>query len=81
MDQAITQSRTFSKSLIPVELEEDGLVMALREFSTNSEQLFGISCILSASENISVKDNEVATHISTTSKYAGVGTRVQNLST
>src|ERR1051325_8163716 len=61
--QALTQTRDLARGLFPVELEADGLSVALTELAARLEKLFGISCRVEAEEKLVVCDRTVANHL------------------
>lgn len=61
--EAITQTRSLAKTLNPVGLEADGLVLALEELVNNIEKIYNISCMLECDNPVFVSDNFTATHI------------------
>jgi two-component system, NarL family, sensor histidine kinase UhpB len=44
VSQCIAQARAFARGLNPLDLSTDGLVSALEELASNTEQIYGISC-------------------------------------
>ena len=63
IDQTISHSRALSKSLYPVEIEEHGLVYALRDFADTAEEIYGIVCTVKLDASVAVKDHIVASHL------------------
>jgi PAS domain S-box-containing protein len=61
--QALSQTRNLARGLFPLELERKDLIAALRELAANVESACNVRCSLSADENVSVRDNVLATHI------------------
>ncbi len=61
--QADQQARTLARSLIPVELEANGLEAALKRLASQAEQLFGVPCRLKADRRAHLSDNVAATHL------------------
>ncbi len=60
--EAITYSRAIAKGLCPVEMEEEGLVAAIRELATKTENIFKISCRVEHDASMAIRDHAVATH-------------------
>ena len=60
---AILEARMLARGLSPVQLESDGLMSALHELVTTTEQLFKISCRFECEEPVLVEDNGIATHL------------------
>lgn len=52
-----------SKGLSPVEMQNGGLVLALRELAKTTESMFSISCGISTDESINISNEVVATHL------------------
>src|SRR4030095_4064656 len=63
LDSAITEARQLARGLFPVQLEADGLVSALKELSAGVSNRFRIDCEVQCQEEISIRDNVVATHL------------------
>jgi two-component system, LuxR family, sensor kinase FixL len=61
--ETVSHSRAFSKSLYPVEIEEQGLIHALRDFSDTVEEIYGVTCSAVIDEDIAVGDHIVASHL------------------
>ena len=60
---SIVLTRSLSRGLFPVKLEEEGLMEALREYATDTEELFGISCNFKCDRNIMISNNVTAIHL------------------
>ena len=60
---AISQTRVLARGLSPVELEANGLMSALEELASTTEQRFGISCEFQCGERVLMDDNKVGTHL------------------
>jgi PAS domain S-box-containing protein len=60
---AILEARMLARGLSPVQLESDGLMSALHELVSSTEQLFKISCRLDCEQPVLIEDNAVATHL------------------
>jgi signal transduction histidine kinase len=63
VDQAAEQTRNLAKGLAPVDLDGDGLVSAIQELASNTEQLFDVSCIFKCDKAVSVDDVSVAMNL------------------
>lgn len=61
--RAITEIKSLSRSLHPVELEQNGFVAAIRELASNSERFFHIECPSECDESIALTDSATATHL------------------
>jgi PAS domain S-box-containing protein len=60
---AILDARMLARGLSPVRLESDGLMSALHELVSTTEQLFKISCRFDCVEPVLIEDNGIATHL------------------
>lgn len=60
---AIAQTRILARGLSPVERESGGLMAALEELASNTEQLFRIQCRFECKRAVFVRDNAAATHL------------------
>ncbi len=60
---AISQTRALARGLSPVTLESEGLLLALKELSGNTEKMFGISCRVDAPDVIRTLAPAAATHL------------------
>ncbi len=56
-------SRQISKGLAPVEIDNEGLLMAIDHFAGSIREIYGIACDLSVSGDFSLSDNFVAMQI------------------
>lgn len=63
VENAIDHTRSLSKLLLPVELEENGLEAALQRLRSHVEGVYGISCRLKTAEYRPIQDSEIALHI------------------
>lgn len=63
LDSAITEARQLARGLFPVQLEADGLISALKELSAVVSNRFKIGCEVECRDEISIRDNVVATHL------------------
>ncbi len=60
---AISQTRRLARGLHPVSLERDGLGAALKELTTNAEEVFGISCPLEHPDPLPLNNQIMASHL------------------
>jgi signal transduction histidine kinase len=60
---AILEARMLARGLSPVQLESDGLMSALQELVSSTEQLFKISCRFNCEQPVLIEDNAIATHL------------------
>jgi PAS domain S-box-containing protein len=63
LDDAITEARSLSRGLFPVQLEKDGLAVALKQLAASVSFRFPVECRLECAQSISIRDNAVATHL------------------
>ncbi|HNY65620.1 MAG TPA: ATP-binding protein [Deltaproteobacteria bacterium] len=63
IDQAITLTKGYARGLNPVELQAEGLMVALTKLAENVRRLFGVTCTFSCEPPIFIHDNEMATHL------------------
>lgn len=63
LDSAITQARSLSHALSPVNLAGDGLAVALRGLAVSMNQGAGVVCGADCAENVFIHDHAVATHL------------------
>jgi PAS domain S-box-containing protein len=63
LDDAITEARTLARGLFPVQLEVDGLHVALQQLAAGVQARFQIDCQAHCDESIVVRDNAFATHL------------------
>ena len=57
------EARMLARGLSPVQLESDGLMSALQELVSTTEQLFNISCRFDCEQPVLIEDNATATHL------------------
>jgi PAS domain S-box-containing protein len=63
LDQALTHVRALSKGLVPVEVDAEGLMVALRELAARAGELNGIGCTFRCREPVAILDNQTPTHL------------------
>jgi signal transduction histidine kinase len=61
--QALAQTRSLARGLVPVELESKGLRAALQELAATAEHVFRIRCTAAVDEAVQIHDQAVATHL------------------
>jgi len=54
LQQSVEQVRHLARGFYPVELERHGLLFALEEITRNTEQIFGVRCVLQSDESVDV---------------------------
>ncbi len=60
---SIKLTRSIAKGLNPIEQSPDGLMIAMREMASNTENMFAVNCLFDCSEPVLLGDHVVATHI------------------
>ena len=63
LDDAITEARAVSRGLFPVQLEVDGLSLALQQLAASTCARTKVTCRMECPQPVSVSDNAVATHL------------------
>jgi PAS domain S-box-containing protein len=63
IQQAKTEARQLSKGLYPVDVDAQGLLLALEELATTTRQRSQIQCTFKGDREIQIRDNEVTTHL------------------
>jgi two-component system, LuxR family, sensor kinase FixL len=61
--QALSVARRIAHGLFPVELKEDGLELALKEWASQQESQFGVTVLVHCPSHTPSIDNETATHL------------------
>jgi signal transduction histidine kinase len=61
--EADEYARNLSRNLIPVELDNNGLIAALERLAKNAEKLFSIECRINNPINLHFKDPTSLTHL------------------
>jgi PAS domain S-box-containing protein len=63
LEQALRNVRALSKGLVPVEVDAEGLMVALAELTSRTAELHGVKCGFHCHEPVSIADNQEATHL------------------
>jgi len=63
IDDAITEARALARGLFPVQLEADGLSLALQQLAAGVCARARVDCRMECPQPVSVPDNAVATHL------------------
>jgi signal transduction histidine kinase len=63
VENAIDQTRSLSKLLLPVELEVNGLEAALQRLKSHVSVIYGITCELKTGSYSPIQDPEIALHM------------------
>jgi signal transduction histidine kinase len=61
--RVLGQVRTYSRGLIPVEVESRGLRVALEALAARTSELHGVTCVFIGGEGVKVEDHQTATHL------------------
>ena len=61
--EAIRQSKALARGLSPVELQADGLMLALEELAANVSAMFRVECTFRYPAPVLIADNFAATHL------------------
>ena len=60
---SVNLARALARGLSPVGIEPNGLMAAIKELSSDMEDLFGTSFVFRCDDDVRVEDNTVATHL------------------
>jgi signal transduction histidine kinase len=60
---ALTEVRNAIRGLAPVEVDAEGLMVALNRLVTSTEERFGVECRFTCNGPVPVEDNSTATHL------------------
>jgi PAS domain S-box-containing protein len=63
LDDVITEARALSRGLFPVQLETDGLGLALQQLAASVRSRFKVDCDVDCPQVVQVRDNAAATHL------------------
>jgi len=63
VSEAISQARSLSRGLHPVEPESNGLMVALESLARQTKSMFKIQCRFTCPRPVLIRDNSVATHL------------------
>jgi signal transduction histidine kinase len=63
VSKATEQTHNLAKGLHPIDLDRNGLVSAIQELASNTEQLFDVSCTLKCENAVSINDVSVAMNL------------------
>ena len=63
LDDAIAEARALARGLFPVQLEADGLSLALRQLAAGVSARARVRCRVDCPQAVLVRDNAVATHL------------------
>jgi PAS domain S-box-containing protein len=63
LQRALSHVRAMSKGLVPVEVDADGLMIALADLASRTSDLLGISCKFECRRPVAIADNQTAMHL------------------
>jgi signal transduction histidine kinase len=63
LKDAVVQARNIARGIAPVQMEDDGLVLALDELAANTRRIHEIYCDFDTEGESRVPDCEIATHL------------------
>ena len=63
LDDAIAEARSLARGLFPVQLETNGLSLALQQLAAGVSARARVDCRMDCSQPVLVRDNTVATHL------------------
>jgi len=63
LGQAAEQTRILAKGLHTIDLDRNGLVSAIQELASSTEELFNVSCSFKCNKPVSINDISVATNL------------------
>jgi two-component system sensor kinase FixL len=63
VSNAIVQTRNLSRMLSPVEMEKNGLRLALDDMAAATEKVYHVSCKVYQNGNFFISENQAATHL------------------
>ena len=63
LTQGINQIRRLVKGLCPVDIDVEGLIVALEDLTMNTQRVYGVKCSFEHDESLLLTDNIAATHL------------------
>jgi signal transduction histidine kinase len=63
LEQALSHVRAVSKGLVPVEVDAEGLMVALADLAARTAELHGIHCTFECHRPVAIADNQTAMHL------------------
>jgi signal transduction histidine kinase len=61
--QGINHTRRLVKGLCPVDIDTDGLIVALEDLTSNIEKVFNVTCTFEHDDSLHITDNITTTHL------------------
>src|SRR5579863_1981040 len=63
LEQALSHVRAMSKGLVPVEIDNEGLMQALGDLASRTSELHGIVCTFECLRPVAISDDQTAMHL------------------
>jgi PAS domain S-box-containing protein len=63
LEQALDNVRALSKGLVPVEVDAEGLMVALADLAARTSERNAVNCTFQCDEPVCIVDNQTATHL------------------
>ncbi len=63
LEESLSHVRALSKGLVPVEVDAEGLMIALSELASRTSELHGVNCNFECDEPVCILDNQTAMHL------------------
>lgn len=63
IEHALDQARTIAKGLVPVEIDAEGLISALKQLASNTEHRCGVRCQFICNQPAPIEDTATATQL------------------
>jgi len=63
LEEALSHVRALAKGLVPVEVDAEGLMIALSELASRTSDLHGVNCTFECDEPVCILDNQTAMHL------------------
>ena len=63
LQRSLSQVRTLSRGMNPVDIDAEGLMSSLSEMSTQLNELTGVQCTFQCDKPVPLRDNETATQL------------------
>lgn len=63
LEQALSHVRALSKGLVPVEVDAEGLMVALADLASRTTELSGVSCTFECHRPVAIADSQTAMHL------------------
>jgi len=63
LEEALSHVRALAKGLVPVEVDAEGLMIALSELASRTSDLHAVHCTFECDEPVCILDNQTAMHL------------------